>query len=86
MKLPEGVKAFFSSKAANVSEENEKLATATIGDLNYSNTKEKSQNILSNPVVGEGAASAPVVKSQPLFQTYSPRGSWHSHGRGERGS
>lgn len=39
MKLPEGVRAFFVLNAANLSEENEKLARATVGDLTYDNTK-----------------------------------------------
>ena len=87
MKLPEGVKAFFLLNAANVSEENERLARATVGDLTYSNMKEKIQKIFNDPVSGEGASGAPCVKSEPVFQTSSQRGSWRRRdaGRGRRG-
>ena len=41
MKLQESVKAFFVINAANVSEENEKLAHATVSNLTYDNMKSK---------------------------------------------
>ena len=40
MDLPEGVQAFFLLNAANMTEENEKLAGTTAGKLTYSDTKE----------------------------------------------
>ena len=49
MKLPEEVNAFFLLNAANVSEETEKLAQATVGDLIYDNMKTKIQNIFGDP-------------------------------------
>ena len=39
IELPEGVQAFFLLKAANVSEENERLARATCGEMKYAHMK-----------------------------------------------
>ena len=41
MKLPDGVLAFMALNAANISDESEKLARATVGELNYNSMKNK---------------------------------------------
>ena len=41
MNLPEGVQTFFLLNAANVSEDNEKLACATVGEITYEIRKQK---------------------------------------------
>ena len=41
MKLPEAVRAYFLLNATNMTEDNEKLARTTCGELNYQNMKEK---------------------------------------------
>ena len=56
MKLPEEVNAFFLLNAANVSEETEKLAQATVGDLIYDNMKTKIQNIFGDPNASENTS------------------------------
>ena len=66
--LPEGVKAFFVLNAANISEENEKLARATCGVMTYANMKACIQKIFGDPS-GDGHGNAPSVKSEPVFQS-----------------
>ena len=86
MKLPEGVQAFFLLNAANISEDNEKLARATVGELTYENMKAKIQKIFGDPAASEGSGGAPAVKSEPVFETkhedvYQSTSS-HGHSRG----
>ena len=69
IKLPEGVKAFFLLKAANVSEENERLARATCGAMTYDNMKESIKKIFGDTASGGGDVGAPSVKSEPVFQS-----------------
>ena len=66
--LPEAVQAFFLLTAANVSEENEKLARATCGDLTYNNMKSTIQKIFGDPgSKSEGSSAAPCIKTEPAF-------------------
>ena len=82
MNLPEGVKAFFLLNAANVSEENEKLARATVGELTYDNMKEKIQKIFGDP----NADDTTSCKIEPVYYSNGRRGgSWRGKGR-DRGS
>ena len=80
MKLPEGVKAFFLLNAANVSEDNEKLARATVGDLTYDNMKSKMQKIFGDPNANDILVSCKV---EPVYYASGKKGS-HWRGRGGR--
>ena len=90
--IPEGVQAFFVLTAANISEENEKLARASCGLMTYPNMKECIQKIFGDPS-GDGTGSTPSVKSEPVFHsdhyedvnyTSGFRG-WRGQRRGGRG-
>ena len=90
--LPEGVQAFFLLKAANISEENERLARATCAAVTYEGMKTALRKIFGDPASSQGDSGAPSVKAEPVFasehesalQTRSWRGRWR--GRGNRGS
>ena len=63
MKIPNGVEAFFLLNAANVSDENEKLACATVNWRNdYENMKAKLQKIFGDPAASE-------IKQMILYST-----------------
>ena len=77
--------------AANVSEENEKLATATCKELTYVDMK---TTIFGDPA-GEDEAGAPAIKQEPVFQTEHKslvkrgtfdKGTGRGHGNRGRGS
>ena len=68
MKLPDGVLAFFLVSAANVSEENEKLARATCKKLTYADMKTIILKIFGDPT-GEDEEGAPAIKQESVFQT-----------------
>ena len=70
MNLPEGVKAFFLLNAANVSEDNEKLARATVGELTYDNMKDKIQKIFGDPNADETTS----CKVEPVYYSSGRRG------------
>ena len=88
--LPEGVKAFFLLKAANLSEEHERLARATCGQMTYDKMKECIKKIFGDSASGGGDNSAPSVKSEPVFQSghedvnyTSGYRNWRGNGRGK---
>ena len=62
MILPVGVSAFLLFNAANMSEENEKLARATIDELYYDNMKDKVLKIFVDPASCEDSSGALAVK------------------------
>ena len=66
MTLPEGVKAFFLLKAANVTEEQEKLARATCEKLTYDIMK---SNITK--IFGDFSLSNSTVKVEPEYYATS---------------
>ena len=68
IKLPEGVQAFLVLAAANVSEDNEKLARATCGQMTYANMKGSIQKIFGDPS-NDNNRSAPAIKSEPVFHS-----------------
>ena len=96
MTLPEGVKAFFLLKAANVSGEHERLARATCKELKYDAMK---QNIIKifrdfslsgNSTVSNDFDSSQCVaiKSEPTFYAEGSTSNdvlYTSYGRGQRG-
>ena len=94
VKLPEGVQAFFLLNAANVSEENERLARATCSVMNYENMKTTIKKFFGDPAAVGGGNGAPSVKAEPVFvsehesalQTrgWQPRGRGRGRGRGYR--
>ena len=67
MKLPEGVRAIFVLNAANISEENEILARATVGDLTYDNMKSTIMKIFGDPSVTDDLQRIPAVKNEASF-------------------
>ena len=91
IKLPEGVQAYFLLKAANISEENERLARATCGEMKYENMKECIKNFFGDSTSGGGSdGGAPAVRSEPVFQSShhedvnytSGSSSWRGRGQG----
>ena len=86
MKLPEGVQAFFLLNAANISEDNEKLARVTVGKNHLRKYESKNTDVFGYPAVSEGSGGALAVKSEPVFETkhedvYRSTSS-HDRGRG----
>ena len=89
--LPDGIHAMFLLEASNITEEDERLARATITNLTYDDMKEKiikmfSEAQGSGPSIG---SVAPPVKQEPVFQAtheedvfYSRSGDGGSGGRG----
>ena len=84
MDLPEGVQAFFLLNAANMTEENEKLARTTAGKLTFSNMKETIMRIFGDPGAVGDEVKAAAIKEEVFYAGYR-RGSNRSGGRG-RGS
>ena len=66
MGLPEGVQAFFLLNAANMTEENEKLARTTAGKLTYCDMKETIMRIFGHPGAGGDEVKAPTIKVHSL--------------------
>ena len=71
--VPEGVKAFFHLTAANISEENERLARATCSVMTYDNMKLCIQKMFAEPVMNGQKEDAPPIKSEPVFFGQSSR-------------
>ena len=86
MVLPEAVLAFMLLNAANISEENEKLARATIADLTYDNMKEKIMRIFAEN--SDSRDCAPEVKVEPedVFYANSHSGNQRTGGSSGSGS
>ena len=70
MDLPEGVQAFFLLHAANMTEDNEKLARTTAGKLTYSNMKETIMRIFSDPGAVVDEVKTPAIKEEVLYAGY----------------
>ena len=81
MDLTEGVQAFFSLNAANMTEENEKLARTTAGKLTYSDMKETMMRIFGDPGAVGDEVKAPATKQEVLYADYR-KGSSRRGGRG----
>ena len=93
MELPEGVRAFFLLKAANMTEDSEKLARAT-AKLEYNDMKDKVMKIFGDPGMREDSGGVPVVKEEVMYgygyrsgDRGSTRGNFRGgyRGRGYRG-
>ena len=96
MKLPEGVQAFFVLTAANISEENERLARVTCPELKYAEMKETLLRIFADPGATGGSEQVPAVKVEPIYKVShrgnsyrgnsyrgnSYRGNYRGRGRG----
>ena len=85
MDLPEGVQAFFLLNAANMTEENEKLARTTAGKLTYSNMKETIMRIFGDPGAVGDEVKAPAIKEEVFYAGYR-RGSNRRGGHAKRQS
>ena len=66
-KFEEGVQACFLLKAANLSEENERLARATCGAMTYAKMRDCIKKIFGD--TGSGDNSIPSVKNEPVLQS-----------------
>ena len=95
MELPEGVRAFFLLKAANLTDDSEKLARAT-AKLEYIDMKEKVMKIFGDPAIQGESGSAPAVKEEVFYsqkktgdddqeEVYYGHG-YRGHSRGGRGT
>ena len=79
MSLPEPVKAYFVLKAANMSEDNEKLARTVCGDLTYDNMKEKVKKIFGDSLNTD--TESPSIKEEVLYgRDYSSKNRFNSGG------
>ena len=67
VKLPEGVQCFFLLNAANVTEENERLARATSSGMTYSAMKLCLQKIFGDPSAGNLQSGVPEVKCESVL-------------------
>ena len=86
MQLPEGVRAFFLLNAANVSEENERLARAICETMYYDTMKGAIKKIFGDPTASDGGNGALSVKAEPIFMSehesaFQTR-AWRGRGRG----
>ena len=86
MELPEGVRAFFLLKSANLTEESEKLARAT-AELNYEDMRDKVMKIFGDPGVLTERDRVPEVKEEVLYgynssKRAASRGYYRGPGRG----
>ena len=81
MDLPENVQGFFLLNAANVTEENEKLARTTEGKLTYSYMKETMIRIFGDPGAVGDEIKVPNIKEKVFYVGYR-RGSSRRGGRG----
>ena len=83
MILPDGVKAFFILRAANISAENDRLVRTTAGALSYEEVKDKLKKVFGN-FSGDADVELPV-KSEVMYTDASygryPRGRGSSRGR-----
>ena len=75
--LPDGVQCFFFLIAANISEENERLARVTCANLTYEDMKETLFKIFNDPGGGQTTKddNIPAIKQEPVFKvTHKNRG------------
>ena len=79
MELPEGVQAFFLLKAANMTEDSERLARAT-ANLDYKDMKDKVMKIFGDPGLKGDTGGVPIVKEEVLYG-HGYRGSSNSGSR-----
>ena len=80
MDLPEGVQAFFLLNAANVAEDNEKLARTTVGELCYVNMKQTLMRIFGDPIAMGEDTKVPAIKEEVFYSRYQ-RGRFRGRGR-----
>ena len=69
MVLPDGVKAFFILRAANITEENDRLVRTTAGALSYEEVKDKIKKVFGN-FSGDVESELPV-KEEVLHTNYN---------------
>ena len=67
MELPDGVLAYRVLKSANISQEHEQLAQATITEFSYSNMTEQLMKIFCDIATTQNSVTA-AVKVEPIFQ------------------
>ena len=82
MKLPEAVAAFMLLNAVNISEENERLARATLSKITYDEMKSKIMRIFAES--GEDDEKAPEIKLE-ISDVYNSRSGNNSNNRGNHG-
>ena len=84
MVLPDGVKAFFILRAANISEENDRLVRTTAGALSYEEVKDKIKKIFGN-FSGDDELEPPVKEEVMYNTSYNTQNNNRGYFRG-RGS
>ena len=67
MELPDGVLAYMVLKSANISQEHEQLARATITEFSYSNMTEQLKKIFGDVAATQNSVMA-AVKVEPTFE------------------
>ena len=82
IKLREGVQAFFFLTASNISDEYEKLARATCGNMKYKDIKQTILKIFSDPAAGNTSDEpVPSIKSEPIYKvSHNYRGGVYNRG------
>ena len=88
MTLPDQVKAYFVLIAANLSEENEKLARTVCGELTYDNMKDKIKKIFGDLV--QSSATETTVKEEEeevMYTEYRKKNNFRNNfkGQGKKG-
>ena len=84
MTLPEGVQAFFILKAANVTEEAERMARVSCQELTYDTMKSTILRLFCEPGASNEDTKIPAVKSEPVFKV-SHKASYRGSQRRGRG-
>ena len=84
MVLPDGVKAFFILRAANISEENDRLVCTAAGALSYEEVKDKIKKIFGN-FSGDDELEPPVKEEVMYNTSYNTQNNNRGYFRG-RGS
>ena len=89
IELPEGVQAFFLLTAANISEDYDRLAMATVKEMTYQEMKITILKIFNDTSGGNNSVEpAPSIKTEPVFKATHDagyRGGYRGSYRGSRG-
>ena len=67
MNLPEPVRAYFLLAAANLTDDNEKLARTTCNEMNYKSMHTQLKKIFGDVTSSEKDAQAPAIKEEVMY-------------------
>ena len=85
VKLPVGVQSFFVLTAANISDDNERLARVSCPELTYASMRDTLLKIFSDPASTAQDEKVPAVKAEPVYKVThrgAYRGGATGRGRG----